>query len=132
MHSFLAAAVLLSISQAQDNPWQTTLVRAVKNSVADTSKPFVLAVRFKIKDPQKFEAAAAKHVKETRKDKGCQAYELSRTPKGSEFVIYQRWENLAAFDAHLKTAHFKTAMAAFEPLLDGDLDVHISVPVAID
>lgn len=87
-------AVLLTVAQAQDNPWQATLVRAVKNSVTDTSKPFVLAVRFKIKDAQKFEAAAAKHV--------------------------------------LKTAHFKTAMAAFEPLLDGDLDVHISVPVAIN
>jgi quinol monooxygenase YgiN len=130
MHFFLAA-VMLSVAQPKDKSVGDFLVRAAKEDLRDSTKPFTLVVRFKIKDGQgpKFEAAVANAVKETRKEKGNLAYELSRSAKGSNYVIYERWQNLAALEAHLKTDHFKKAMAAFDPLLDKDIDVELLVPV---
>jgi quinol monooxygenase YgiN len=103
-----------------------------KKSLSDTSKPFTLLVKFKIKEGQgpKFEAATAKAVKETRKEKGNLAYEVSRSAKGSTYIIYERWENLAALEAHLKTAYFKNATAEIDPLLDSDIEVDLFVPVS--
>ena len=130
MHFFLAA-VLLSVSQAQEKSPEHPLLRAAKEDLRDSTKPFTLVVRFKIKDGQgpKFEAAVANAVKETRKEKGNLAYELSRSAKGSNYIIYERWENLAALGAHLKTAYFKNAWAEVDPLLESEIEVALFVPV---
>lgn len=130
MH-FILVAVLLSVSQPQEKSKEHPLLRVAKESLSDTTKPFTLLVRFKVKEGKgpTFEALAAKAVKETRKEKGNLAYELSRSAKGSNYVIYERWENLAALEAHLKTAQFKNSSAALDPLLDGDLEVYLLVPV---
>jgi quinol monooxygenase YgiN len=130
MH-FLLVAVLLSVAQAQEKSKDDPILRAAKESLSDTTKPFTLVVRFKVKEGQgaKFEAAMGKAVKETRKEKGNLAYELSRSAKGSNYIIYERWENLAALEAHMKTAHFKNATAEVAPLLDGGIDVDLFVPV---
>jgi quinol monooxygenase YgiN len=130
MHFFLAA-VLLSVSQAQEESTEHRLLRVAKGSLSDSTKPFTLVIKFKVKQGQgaKFEAAMAKAVKETRKEKGNLAYELSRSAKGSNYIIYERWENLAALGAHLKTDYYKNASAAVEPLVDGDIEVDLLVPV---
>ena len=130
MHFFLAAA-LLSVSPAQGQTMEEVILSVAKKSLPDSTKPFTLVIQFRVKEGQepKFEAAMAKAVKETRKEMGNQAYELSKTPKGSTYVIYERWENLAALESHLKTAHYKEASAAVKPLLDKDLDVELLVPV---
>jgi quinol monooxygenase YgiN len=132
MYFFLAAA-LLSVSQAQDQSMEDVILGVTKKNFSDSGKPFALVIQFKIKEGQgpKFEAAMAKAVKETRKDKGNQAYELSKTPKGSTYVIYERWENVAALEAHLKTAHYKEAAAAVKPLLDMNISVELLVPVPV-
>jgi quinol monooxygenase YgiN len=130
MHIFLAA-VLLSVSQAPEKSTEHPILRAAKESLSDPNKPFTLVVKFTVKEGQekKFEAAMAKAVKETRKDKGNLAYELSRSPKGSNYVIYERWENVPALAAHLKTAHFNDAWKAVDPLLDKNIEVDLLVPV---
>jgi quinol monooxygenase YgiN len=130
MHFFLVAA-LLCVSQAQEKSAEHPILRAAKDSLADSNKPFALVVKFKVKDGQgpKFEAAVAKAVKETRKEKGNLAYEVSRAPKGSTYVIYERWENLPALAAHLKSAHFTNAWAAVDPLLEKEIEVDLLVPV---
>lgn len=128
---FMLVAVLLSVSQPQEKSKEHPLLRVAKESLTDTTKPFTLLVKFKVqagKGPA-FEAAAAKHANESRKEKGNLAYELSRSAKGTIYVIYERWENLAALEAHLKTTHFKNATATLDPLLDGDLEVYLLVPV---
>jgi quinol monooxygenase YgiN len=131
MH-FFVAAVLLSVAQAQDKSKEHPLVSAAKESLADTTKPFTMVVKFKVKEGQgpKFEAAVAKAVKETRKEKGNLAYDVSRSAKGSTYVIYERWANLAALEAHLKTAYFKETTAAVDPLLDKDIEIELFVPVS--
>ena len=131
MQFFLLTAVLLSVFQPQEKSKEDPLLRAAKEGLSDPTKPFTLVVRFKIKDGQgpKFEAAAVKAVKETRKEKGNLAYELSKTPKGPNYVIYERWDNLPALEAHLKTDNYKTVAAAVKPLLEAEIDVDLLVPV---
>ena len=130
MHFFLAA-VLLSVAQPQEKRNDDPILRSVKENLSDPTKPFTLLLRFKVKEGQgpKFEAAMAKAVKETRKEKGNLAYELSRSAKGSNYIIYERWENVAALGAHLKTAHFKNAATEVAPLLEKDNEVDLFVPV---
>ena len=131
MH-FLLAAVLLSVPHTQEKSQEHPLLRAARESLSDSTKPFTVVVKFKVKDGQgpKFEAAVANAVKETRKEKGNQAYELSRSAKGLNYVIYERWENLAALAAHLKTPHFKTAFEAVDPLLEKEIELDLMVPVS--
>jgi quinol monooxygenase YgiN len=134
MHFFLAA-VLLSVAQPQDKSKEDPILRSVKDNLSDPTKPFTLLLRFKVKEGQgpKFEAAMGKAVKETRKDKGNLAYELSlsRSAKGSNYIIYERWENLAALEAHMKTAHFKTTATEIAPLLESAIDLELFVPVPL-
>jgi quinol monooxygenase YgiN len=129
MH-FVLAAVLLSVAQGQS--MEDVILGVAKKNLSDTTKPFTLVIKFRVKEGQaaKFEAAMAKAVKETRKDKGNLAYELGKTPKGPNYVIYERWDNLAALEAHLKTAHYKEAATAVKPLLEAEIDVDLLVPVA--
>jgi quinol monooxygenase YgiN len=129
MHFFLAA-VLLSVAQPQDNSLENLLLRAAKEGLPDSTKPFTLVVGLKVKEGQgpKFGAAAAKLVKETRKEKGNLAYELNRSPKGLNYIMYERWANLAALEAHLKSAHFKAAAAEINRLLEPDIDIRLFVP----
>jgi quinol monooxygenase YgiN len=131
MHLFLAA-VLSCVCQAQEKGPEAAILRAVKEGLSDPNKPFTLVVKFKVKEGQgaKFEAAMAKNVKETRKEKGNLAYELSRSAKGSGYMIYERWDNLASLAAHLKTAHFKTAFEAVDPLLEKEIELDLMVPVS--
>ena len=127
MHFFLAA-VLLSVSQ-QGQSMEDVVLSVAKKNFSDSTKPFMLVIQFKVKEGQgpKFEAAMAKAVKETRKEKGNLAYELSKS--GSTYIVYERWENLAALGAHLKTAYFKNAWAEVDPLLESEIEVALFVPV---
>src|SRR5262249_11135030 len=112
---------------------EDVVLSVAKKNFSDPTKPFTLMIQFKVQEGQgpKFEAAMAKVVKETRKVKGNLAYELSRTPKGSIYVIYERWENLAALEAHLKTANYKNASETVKPLLDKEINVELLVPVPV-
>jgi quinol monooxygenase YgiN len=128
--NFVLAAILLSAFQQGENP-EDAVLSTVKKNLTDTTKPFTLVVKFKVKpaDAPKFEAALAKAVKETRKEKGNLAYELSKSPKGPVYVIYERWENVAALEAHLKSDQYKNTAAAVKPLLDGQIELELLVPV---
>jgi quinol monooxygenase YgiN len=130
MHFFLAA-ILFSVSQPQGQGIGDAILTAAKKDLSDVTKPFTLMIQFTVKEGQakKFEAAMAETVKGTRKEKGNLAYELSRTTLGRGYVIYERWENLAALEAHLKTAYYKTALDGVVPLLEKDTTVELLVPV---
>jgi quinol monooxygenase YgiN len=130
MH-FVLAVVLLSVAQAQDKTKEDPILAAAKESLSDPTKPFTLVLRFKVKEGQgpKFESVMAKAVKETRKDKGNLTYELNKSAKGSNYILYERWENVPALEAHMKTAHFKSTATELAPLLDGGIDLELFVPV---
>jgi len=103
----------------------------VKADLKDPAKPFTLIIRLQVKDgmQSKFEAAFAKASKETHKEKGCIAYDLSRDTKdGTRYVVYERWKNLAALDAHLKTAYITTLLAELKEFLAAAPEVNVLLP----
>jgi autoinducer 2-degrading protein len=125
----LVLCTALTPAAEPDHP----VVGIVRAAIQDPSKPFVLIVQIKVKDGtgRKFEAAFAKVAKESRKEKGNRAYDLSRSTKNSnEYLVYERWDNLAALAAHLKTPHFQEASAAIGDLGEGAPDIRVLIPVA--
>ena len=127
----LAAALALAVpalAQEKEHPIATQ----VKASLKDPAKPFTLVISFRIKadSAAKFEAAFTKAAGPTRKEKGNRAYELSRAGKGSaEYVLYERWQDLAALQAHLQTPYITTLLAEMGDMLDGPPDLRVFVPV---
>jgi quinol monooxygenase YgiN len=100
----------------------------VRAAIQDPSKPFVIAVHIKVKDGAgpRFERAFAEAAKESRKEKGNRVYDLSRSTKNpNEYLIYERWENLAALAAHLQSAHFQKAVGALGDVGDGPPDIRV-------
>jgi quinol monooxygenase YgiN len=114
-------------AEEKENP----IIAQVKASIKDPSKPFTLIVRLKVKEDagDKLEAACAKAIKETRKEKGCLAYELNRSSKTpTQYMMYERWKNVAALEAHLKTDHITSLLKEIGELLDGAPELRILVP----
>jgi quinol monooxygenase YgiN len=124
----LAGALVAGVSaQEKEHP----VVAAVKANIKDASKPFTILVHIKIKDgaAAKFESAFASAVAGTRKEKGNLAYDLNRSTKNpNEYVVYERWQDLAALQAHLKTPHIQALFAATGDLRDGPPQVDVLVP----
>jgi quinol monooxygenase YgiN len=109
------------------------IVAQVKPKLKDPTKPFVIGVRAKVKAGmgEKLEAAFAPAIKESRKEKGCQAYLLNRSADDETvYVMFERWENLAALEAHLKQPYITKALGDIHELLEGAPDVRVFVPVA--
>jgi quinol monooxygenase YgiN len=78
----------------------------------------------------KFESAFAKAVAGTRKETGNLAYDLNRSVKNpTSDVVYERWRDLGALQAHLKTPHIQAVFAATGDLRDGPPQVEVLVPV---
>jgi quinol monooxygenase YgiN len=123
-----AACLAPASAQEKEHP----IVTAVKANVKDATKPFTMLVHIKIKDgaAAKFEAAFARAITETRKEKGALAYDLNRSAKHpNEYVVYERWRNVAALEAHLKSPHIQALFAATGDRRDGMPEAKILVPV---
>ena len=126
----LIAAVILvapAAAQEKENPIETE----VKANLKEPTKPFVMLISVKIKEGTavKFEAAFAKARTATRKEKGNKAYSLVRSTKApNEYVVYERWDNFAALQAHMKTPHLVALLAEVGDMFDGHPDVKVFVP----
>jgi quinol monooxygenase YgiN len=125
----LGGALATGVSaQEKDHP----VVAAVKANIKDASKPFTILVHIKIKEAgtAKFESEFTAAVAGTRKEKGNLAYDLNRSTKNpSEYIVYERWQDLGALQTHLKTPHIQALFAATGDLFDGPPQVDILVPV---
>ena len=67
---------------------------------------------------------------ETRREKGCLAYELSHDAKEpTRYFAYERWRDLAGLESHVRSAHFKELVAQLGDLVDGPPDVQVLLPV---
>ena len=123
--------VMPAYAQEKENP----IEKEVKASLKDLKKPFVMLVTVKIKDgtAEKFEAAFAKARTATRKEKGNKAYSLVRSTKvKNEYVVYERWDNFAALQAHMKTPHLTALLTEVGDMFDGHPDVKVFVPTRED
>jgi quinol monooxygenase YgiN len=123
----LAAIVLPAPAQEEKDP----ILAEVKANLKDPSKPFTMLVLVKIKDggAADFEAAFARNRAGSRKEKGNKAYEMSRSTKApTEYIVYERWTNFAALQAHMKEPHFTTMIAEIGELLAGPPQVKVFLP----
>ncbi len=132
----LAAAVLglmvlvASGGAAEEKP--NRIVAQVRSTVEDPARPFVMLLTLQTKDGQgaKLEAAMAKAIKLTLREKGCLNYDLSKDPKNpTQFVLYERWQNLPSLEAHLKARHITVLLKELDALLVGPPQVRVLVPV---
>ena len=131
--TLLVAALILPLAAARPAAAQERhpIAAQVAAAVKDTGKPFALAIRFKVKEgsAERFEGAFAKAIKETRKEKGCVAYDLNRdTKEVGRYLVYERWKDLAALEAHLASDHTKALLADLGLVLDGEPEVKVMVP----
>lgn len=68
-------------------------------------------------------------VRATRTEDGVELYELFETTDGGEFLFNERYGSKEDFETHKSSDHFKNAVAAMEPLLDGELTIWVVDPV---
>jgi quinol monooxygenase YgiN len=137
--TFLALAAVAAVcvlarptAFAQNDDEPHPIVAAARAALKDRAKPFTLAVRLKLQagNAEQFEAIFAKAAKLARAEKGCLTYELNRDAKGeSRYLVYERWENLAALEAHIKSPHFLELSDEVGPMLEGPPDIDVLVPV---
>lgn len=124
------AGWMLLPAAAQDKPHP--IVAAVKAGLKDTSKPFTMLVHVQVKEGNgaKFEEAFTKAIAPTRKEKGCLRYDLSRDlKKPGHYLVYERWQDVDALDAHLKTKHITTLLGEIGELLAGPPEAEVLLPV---
>lgn len=103
----------------------------VKAHVKDANKPFTMLVTLRVKEgsEDKFATAFAKAIKPTRKEKGCLEYQLNQDAKmPTQFLVYERWENLASLEAHLESKHILTLLEEVGEMLAGPPEVRVLLP----
>ncbi len=73
------------------------------------NRSFDIAVSIRVKEGRENELLEKVKiaVPESRKEKGCIQYDISRDLNEPVFVIYERWENGAALEAHLRLSYTK-------------------------
>ena len=127
----VAAVFLVGAAPGQEKDKPNPIETEVKANLKDLSKPFTMIVTVRIKEGSaaQFEAAFAKGRAGTRKEKGNITYEMSRSTKTpAEYIVYERWTNFAALQAHLKAPHLTAMLAEVGDLLEGAPQVKVYIP----
>jgi quinol monooxygenase YgiN len=123
----LALAGMFSAARgAEDHP----VLALVKSKVKSPGTPFTLFVTIKAKSgkEKELEAAFAPCIAATKKETGCLAYELSRDPDDpTAYLLFEKYKNVAALEAHLKLEHTTKLLKALEPLTDGEIKAKVYV-----
>ncbi len=113
-----ATSVRFVVAGAQGNP----ILEAAKENVPDPKKPFTMVVIVTVKDGKggDLEAAMKPAIVATRKEKGCIAYDLNRDLKdANKYYVYERWQSLAALEAHMQTEHIQTFLGKVGDIIVG-------------
>jgi quinol monooxygenase YgiN len=117
----------LTTAQDKENP----ILTSVKSGLKNPEKPFTLVIRVTVKEGagERLEAAFAKSRRETRKEKGNIAYDLSRdTREPTHYLVYERWKDLAALEAHLNAEHTKKLLGELPDILAGQPESQVLLP----
>ena len=81
---------------------------------------FVLVVNIRIKPENvaRFMPMVLSNAREARKEPGCRQFEVLVDPKDKgKVMLYEVYNDEAAFEAHQQTPHFKKYLAEAVPLL---------------
>ena len=123
--------VLPGAGQAADDDKENPVLASVRSRLKNPDKPFTLIVHIQVKEGsgEQFEAAFAKAITGTRKEKGNLVYDLNRdTEKPSRYLVYERWKSLAALEAHLNSPHIKALLAELPKLTEGAPESRVMLP----
>lgn len=123
----LTASAARTAAQEKENP----IVAQVKAGLKEAGKPFTMMVLARVKDgaEKQFEDAFAKAIRATRREKGNRAYDLNRDVQmPSVYFVYERWQDLAALEAHLRTPHITALLAEIGDLLASPPEVRVLLP----
>jgi quinol monooxygenase YgiN len=124
-------AVLGNTNRVAGEDKANPVITFVKSRLKNPDKPFTLIVRIKVKEGagKQFEAAFAKAISATRKEKGNLTYDLNRdTQTPSRYLVYERWKDLAALEAHLNAPHLKALLAELPKVTDGPPESQVLLP----
>ena len=108
-----------------------TILRVLGAGLRNPAEPLSLLVRSAVEagDVEKVEASFGKARSLTLNEPGCRAYELNRdTQNPSHYLVYERWKDLAALDAHLKTPHIKALFVELPKVTDGAPESQVLLP----
>ena len=125
------AGVVFRASQATAQEKGDPIASQFKAGLKDLNKPFTMIVRVQVKvgAEEQFEKAFARAIAGTRKEKGNIAYDLNRNArKTSNYLVYERWRDFAALEAHLKTEHITTLLSEIGDLLAMPPEVQLLLP----
>ena len=81
---------------------------------------FVLVVNIRIKPDQvaRFTPMVLENARAARKEPGCRQFEVLVDPKDkAKVMLFEVYDDEAAFEAHQQTPHFKKYLAEAVPLL---------------
>jgi quinol monooxygenase YgiN len=66
-------------------------------------------------------------VTATRKEEGCQRYEVHRSiVEPATFIVMEEWQSEEHIQAHNQSAHFQHFVNAVQPLLAAPLQIYLS------
>ena len=107
------------------------IVGRIRIDVGQHTGPFGLLVQFRVIEGVEPQVSA--HFTQARlptlRDSGCLAFELSRhAADPRRFAVYEKWNTLAALDAHLRTPHASKLRNAFNQLIDGFPEFTVLIP----
>lgn len=129
---FLSAVALgfalAGFATADDHP----VVASAKKELKHPDKPFTMwvSVTAKAGKEKELEEAFLACQKDTRKEKGCVAYDINRGAD-RKYFFYEKWKNVDGLNDHINADHTKKLLAKFADLLDGDAKVDF-LPVVGD
>ena len=127
----LLFAVLVLIAPVRAGDEKNPILAEVKASLKEPTKPFTMIVYVKVKEGTgaKFEAAFAKARAGTRKETGNKTYEMSRSAKApNEYIVYERWQDLSALQAHMKAPHLTAFLGEIGDMLASPPEVKVFIP----
>ena len=58
-------------------------------------------------------------------ESGCKLYQICKSKKPGSYVVMERYDDMAAFQAHSKTDYFKAAAARMAPCFGGAPEIEI-------
>lgn len=107
------------------------IIAAFRAELGDAAKSLALLVRFEVPATSagKIAAAFARTTPLTLREPGCRVFQVNceaRSP--GRFVVYERWQNLGALEAHLRTDYTRKLRAEIEELMVGAPEFHVLRP----
>lgn len=84
--------------------------------------PFAVVVRWRVREgcEARVEALLREMQAASRAEPGCLLYQVHRTADPCHFLLYERYRDQAAVDAHHQTEHYRAlVLGEARALLDG-------------